>query len=47
MEPFRQAHQRQHEEGPSMSDQASPRDPAQPRDFGLLVDEQPAADAEA
>jgi hypothetical protein len=30
-----------------MSDQVSPWDPTQPRDFGLLVDEQPAADAEA
>jgi len=30
-----------------MSDQASPQDPAQLRDLGLLVDEQPAADAEA
>ena len=30
-----------------MADQVSPRDPVQPRDFGLLVDEQPAADVEA
>jgi hypothetical protein len=30
-----------------MPDQVSPPDPAQPRDLGLLVDEQPAATAEA
>ena len=30
-----------------MPDQVSPRDPAQPRHLGLLVDEQPAADVEA
>ena len=30
-----------------MPDQVSPRDLAQLRDLGLLVDEQPAADAEA
>jgi hypothetical protein len=28
-------------------DEVSPRDPAQLRDLGLLVDEQPAADVEA
>jgi hypothetical protein len=30
-----------------MPDQVPPRDPAQPRDLGLLVDEQPAATAKA
>jgi hypothetical protein len=39
--------QRQHEEGPEVPDQVSPRDPAQLRDLGLLADEQPATDAEA
>jgi hypothetical protein len=47
MEPFRQGRQRQHEEGPEMPDQVSPRDLAQLRDLGLLVDEQPAAEVEA
>jgi hypothetical protein len=32
---------------PELSCQVSPRDSAQSRHLGLLVDEQPAADAEA
>jgi hypothetical protein len=47
MEPSRQGRSGSMRRDPELSYQVSPKDSAQLRDLGLLVDEQPAADVEA